>query len=135
MAQGKTGFARQFLEEALELAKSVHGEGSGLAALPALPMAEMLYECDNTGEAALLVEQYLPAVRQWGFVDQLAFGYLVRARLEVMRGDVAAALSGLREGPLVAIDWRLKRRLGFDVTERGRIGGKMGPIGGRGRRG
>src|SRR3546814_2404996 len=25
MAQGKTGFARQFLEEALELAKSVHG--------------------------------------------------------------------------------------------------------------
>src|SRR3546814_1882782 len=51
MAQGKTGFARQFLEEALELAKSVHGEGSGLAALPALPMAEMLYECDNTGRS------------------------------------------------------------------------------------
>src|SRR3546814_8736352 len=87
MAQGKTGFARQFLEEALELAKSVHGEGSGLAALPALPMAEMLYECDNTGEAELLVEQYLPAVRQWGFVDQLASGYLVRARLAAMRGD------------------------------------------------
>src|SRR3546814_5558549 len=30
MAQGKTGFARQFLEEALELAKSAHGEGPGL---------------------------------------------------------------------------------------------------------
>src|SRR3546814_10701308 len=108
MAQGKTGFARQFLEEALELAKSVHGEGSGLAALPALPMAEMLYECDNTGEAELLVEQYLPAVRQWGFVDQLASGYLVRARLAAMRGDVASALSGLREAHLVAIECGLR---------------------------
>src|SRR3546814_16580532 len=56
MAQGKTGFARQFLEDALELAKSVHGEGSGLAALLAFPMAEMLYECAHTGGADLLCE-------------------------------------------------------------------------------
>src|SRR3546814_12138710 len=60
MAQGKTGFARQFLEEALELAKSVHGEGSGLAALPALPMAEMLYECETPGEAETLFDPYPP---------------------------------------------------------------------------
>src|SRR3546814_21146897 len=51
MAQGKTGFARQFLEEALELAKSVHGVGSGLDALPELQKAEKLYECNKTGEA------------------------------------------------------------------------------------
>src|SRR3546814_2188580 len=42
--QGKTAFARQFLEQALALAQSIQGEGSGLAALPALPLSELLYE-------------------------------------------------------------------------------------------
>src|SRR3546814_13301075 len=109
MAQGKTGFARQFLEEALELAKSVHGEGSGLAALPALPMAEMLYDCDNTGEAELLVEQYIPAVRHWGCVDALAAGSFVRARLAGLRGVVGSYLSGVGEAGWGRVVWGFNR--------------------------
>src|SRR3546814_16531552 len=89
-------------------------------------MAEMLYECDNTGEAELLVEQYLPAVRQWGFVDQRASGYLVRARLAAMRGDVASALSGLREAHLVAIECGLTHLRAFIVGEHVRQLGKSG---------
>src|SRR3546814_16771134 len=89
-------------------------------------MAEMLYECDNTGEAELLVEQYLPAVRQRGFVDQLASGYLVRARLAAMRGDVASALSGLREAQPVAIECGLVRLRAFVVAAQG-IGTASGP--------
>src|SRR3546814_1636426 len=78
--------------------------------------------------AELLVEQYLPAVRQWGFVDQLASGYLVRARLAAMRGDVASALSGLREAHLVAIECGLNRLRAFVVAEQVRILVKSGQI-------
>jgi LuxR family maltose regulon positive regulatory protein len=128
MAQGKTQFARQFLEESLELAKSIQGDGSGLAALPALPMAELMYECGQLEEAGQLVERYMPSVRQWGFVDQLASGYLVRARLATARGDVAAALSGLQEAHVVAIECGLDRLRAFVVAEQVRILIKAGHI-------
>src|SRR3546814_15425328 len=38
MAQGKTAFARKFPEQAMALAQSIQGEGSGLDALPALQL-------------------------------------------------------------------------------------------------
>src|SRR3546814_17335791 len=97
MAQGKTAFARQFLEQALALAQSIQGEGSGLAALPALPLSELLYECGELAMAGNLAERYLPTIRQWGFIDQLASGYLVRARLDAARGDTPEAPPGLAE--------------------------------------
>ena len=128
MAQGKTQFARQFLEESLDLAKSIQGEGSGLAALPALPMAELLYECGELERAGQLVERYLPTVRQWGFVDQLASGYLVRARLTAARGDIPSALSGLQEAHLVAIECGLDRLRAFVVAEQVRILIKAGQV-------
>jgi LuxR family maltose regulon positive regulatory protein len=92
--------ARQFLTEAHALAIDMEGQISGLAALPALPLAELHYECGELEEAARLVDSYLPSIRQWGFVDQLASGYLVRARLAAAEGDYASALSGLEEAHL-----------------------------------
>jgi LuxR family maltose regulon positive regulatory protein len=128
MAQGKTEFAWQFLDESLELAQSIQGEGSGLAALPALPLAELLYECGDLEKAGMLVERYLPAVRQWGFVDQLASGYLVRARLAAARGELQSALSGLQEAHLVAIECGLDRLRAFVVAEQVRILVKNGQL-------
>jgi LuxR family maltose regulon positive regulatory protein len=128
MAQGKTPFARRFLEEALEHAQARAGVGSGLAALPALPLAELLYEAGELDAAAEQVEQHLPAARQWGFVDQLASGYLVRARLAFAKGDTVSALSGLEEAHLVAIECGLDRLRAFVVAEQVRILVKSGQL-------
>lgn len=128
VAQGKTEMARQSLEEALELAISMQGKGSGLAALPAMPLAELNYECGNIDRALQLVEQYLPYIRQWGFVDQLASGYLVRAQLAAAAGDVNGALAGLEEAHLVAIECGIDRLRAFVLSEQIRILIKSGQI-------
>ena len=128
VAHGKTPFARRFLEESLALAEAREGKGSGLAALPALPLAEILYDAGDFERAGELVDCYLPTVRQWGFVDQLASGYLVQARLAFARGDAAQALSGLEEAHLVAIECGLDRLRAFVVAEQVRILIKTGQV-------
>lgn len=75
MVRGKTAQARRLLEEGLALAESRGGKGSGLAAVPGLPLAEVMYDMSELGRAAELIELYLPVVRVWGYVDQLASGY------------------------------------------------------------
>jgi len=121
VAQGKTQMARQYLTEAHTLAISMEGQVSGLAALPALPLAELHYECNELDQAARLVEGYLPSIRQWGFVDQLASGYLVRSRLAAAEGDYASALSGLEEAHLVAIECGLDRLRALVISEQVRM--------------
>jgi LuxR family maltose regulon positive regulatory protein len=128
VAQGKTQMARQFLTEAHTLAVDIEGQISGLAALPALPLAEIHYECGQLAEAARLVEEYLPSIRQWGFVDQLASGFLVRARLAAAEGDLASALSGLEEAHLVAIECGLDRLRALVISEQIRMLVKMGHL-------
>jgi len=128
VAQGKTQMARQFLTEAHTLAIDIEGKVSGIAALPALPLAEILYECGELDDAARLVEGYLPSIRQWGFVDQLASGYLVRARLAAAEGDYASALSGLEEAHLVAIECGLDRLRALVISEQVRMLVKLGQL-------
>ena len=128
VAQGKTPMARQFLIEAHTLAVEMDGQVSGLAALPALPLAEILYECGDLEEAGRLVEAYLPSIRQWGFVDQLASGFLVRARLAAADGDYASALSGLEEAHLVAIECGLDRLRALVISEQIRMLVKLGQL-------
>ena len=128
MVQGKTETARDMLREALALAQSIQGEGSGLAALPALPLAELLYNEGNLEEARTLVDGYLATVRQWGFVDQLAAGHLIKARLLSADGDLKGALAGLAEAHLVAIECGLDRLRAFVVSEQVRMLLKNGQI-------
>lgn len=128
MAQGKIPLARRFLEEAFALAVEIHGAGSGLAALPALPLAELLYDAGDLEQAAELADQYLPVVRQWGFSDQMASGYLVSARLRAARGDLSSALSTLNDAHLVAIECGLDRLRSFVVAEEVRLLIKAGQI-------
>jgi LuxR family transcriptional regulator, maltose regulon positive regulatory protein len=128
VAQGKTQMARQFLTEAHSLAMDMEGQVSGLAALPALPLAELLYECGELEDAGRLVEGYLPSIRQWGFADQLASGFLVRARLAAADGDLASALSGLEEAQLVAIECGLDRLRALVLSEQVRMLVKAGHL-------
>ena len=117
VAQGKTQMARQFLLEAHTVASRMDSQISGLASLPALPLAEIYYECGDLAAAANLVETYLPTIRQWGFVDQLASGFVVRARLAAAEGDLPSALSGLEEAQLVAIECGLDRLRALILSE------------------
>lgn len=128
VAQGKTQMARQFLLEAHELASELDGQVPGLAALPALPLAEIYYECGDLERAGDLVERYLPSIRQWGFVDQLASGYIVRARLAAAEGDFQGALSGLEEAQLVAIECGLDRLRALILSEQVHMLVKIGHI-------
>ncbi len=128
VAQGKTQMARQYLTEAHNLAIEIEGENSGIAALPGLPLAELHYECGELTEAARLVEDYLPSIRQWGFVDQLASGYLVRSRLAAAEGDMASALSGLEEAQIVAIECGLDRLRALILSEQVRMLVKSGKL-------
>ncbi len=120
-AQGKTDAAQEMLEGALALAKSIPGRGAGLAALPALPLAEILYDRGDLATARLLIDQHLPSARQWGFVDQLAAGHIVRARLLDADGDLDGALKALDETHLVAIECGLARLRAYVVGEQVRM--------------
>jgi LuxR family transcriptional regulator, maltose regulon positive regulatory protein len=128
VAQGKTQMARQFLEEAHALSSKMEMQISGLAALPALPLAEIHYECGELEKAGELVERYLPSIRQWGFVDQLASGFIVRARLAAAEGDFQSALSGLQEAYLVAIECGLDRLRALILSEQVHMLVKAGQI-------
>lgn len=128
MTQGKTAISRRFSEEALASAVARNDEIPGLAALPALPFAELLYEMGELDQANELVERYLPGIRHWGLVDQLASGYLVRARLAFAKGDSVAALAGLDEAHLVAIECGLDRLRAHLTSEQVRILVKSGRI-------
>lgn len=121
VAMGKTQSAMQFLLEAQEIAAERDSEVRGLSALPSLPLAEILYDFNELEEAATLVERYLPSIRQWGFVDQIASGYLVRARLAAANGNFADAVEGLREAHLVAIECGLDRLRALVISEQVRI--------------
>lgn len=128
VAQGKTTTAMQFLQEAQDTAALREEQVPGLAALPSLPLAEISYERGDLDEARRLVDKYLPSIRQWGFVDQVASGYLVRARLAAAKGDLTTALSGLQEAHLVAIECGLDRLRAMVVSEQVRALIKNGQL-------
>ena len=121
MAQGKTDAAQLMLAEALAKAQSILGPGSGLASLPGLPLAEWHYDRGELEQARALVDAHLPSARQWGFVDQLAAGHIVKARLLADDGDLAAALKALDEAQLVAIECGLDRLRAYVVGEQVRM--------------
>ncbi|MBA4095042.1 MAG: helix-turn-helix transcriptional regulator, partial [Candidatus Accumulibacter sp.] len=121
-AQGKVSTAEQLLREALTFAQSfVIGQGKGIAALPALPLAELLYDCGKLDEARALVDAYLEPAREWGFADQLAAGHIVRARLIFDKGDLVAAMKALDETQLLAIECGLDRLRAYAVAEQVRM--------------
>lgn len=128
VVQGKTPVARSYLEEALSYAEARLGPGSSVAAVPALPLAELLYDADELDRASELLDRYLPVIRQWGMVDEVAAGFITRARLTFARGDVVQALAGLEEAHLIAIECDLERLRALVVAEQVRILVRTGQV-------
>ncbi len=78
---------RTGLDEAVRLT----GEGSRLAAMPALLLAELCYEQNRLDEARLLTGRYLDVAGGIGIVEQLVAGYVTAARLAWAAGHAAGA--------------------------------------------
>ncbi|MHC8380499.1 LuxR C-terminal-related transcriptional regulator [Pseudomonas sp. LB3P14] len=117
-ALGNSDAAINALEEGLEEAIRYGGERSALSALPALPLAGILYERNELTRARQLLDDSLPVVSEFGFVDQLLAGYLTQSRMLQAAGDNEGARQALDSGMSVALDRGLERLRMFIVAER-----------------
>jgi LuxR family maltose regulon positive regulatory protein len=113
---GKTDAATTALEQGLVEAVRYGGINSDLAALPGLPLGEVLYETNQVERAAQIVRDTLPFATELGFVDQLRAGFVTRARICRARGDRTGAFSALDQAMTIAIERGLER-LQFAVVE------------------
>jgi LuxR family maltose regulon positive regulatory protein len=120
-AAGKTAAARRALEQGLEAAVRFGGINSGLSALPALPLAELVYELNDVAYASQLVDGHLGGAREWGFLDQLIAGHTVRARLMHASGALPAAHATLDAGMAIAQECGLERLALQMTAERVRL--------------
>lgn len=115
---GRTDAARRMLEQGLEEGIRCGGPHSFLAAVSALPLAEVAYECNELDRTEELLAGALPAAREFGFSCQLTSGFLTLARLKNARGDLPQALWVLDEGLRMALERRLERLRLALVAER-----------------
>lgn len=120
-AVGKVDAARAMLEDALAMSRTLPAGTSGLSALPGLPLAELHYDLGEFAEARALIDENLSAARSWGFVDQLAAGYIIQARLLATEGDLQGADKVLDEAHLLALEHGLDRLRAYVVGEQVRI--------------
>jgi LuxR family maltose regulon positive regulatory protein len=106
---GRTAAARRALEQGLKAGISYGGAHSSLAALPALPLAEIAYEANEIDYASQLLENALPYADELCFVDQLMPGHLTQARIYEAQGDTSAAFNALEQGLCIATERKLER--------------------------
>jgi LuxR family transcriptional regulator, maltose regulon positive regulatory protein len=115
---GRTDAALSALEKGLSESARFAGHSPALAALPGLPMSELLYECNDLERAQELINTAMPFANELGFVDQLLSGYITSARLKHARGDLTGAQHTLDEGMGVAMARKLERLRLAIVAER-----------------
>ena len=97
LLMGQTEAAGKALQRGLDIAHGIAGAGSPLAAVVALPLAELQYERGDLGAARQLLDGHLAHATEHGFVDQLIAGWITRARLLALDDDLGAALRVLEE--------------------------------------
>lgn len=102
LLRGETESAAALLKNALETAVSISGRASAFPSTVALTLAEALYVQNDVQSADALLDEYLPWATDVGYVDQLISGYLTRARIQRIRGDVDAALETLQAAEAIA---------------------------------
>jgi len=100
--RGDTEQAISSLESAVATAQAISGASSVLAAMPALLLAEILYEGNDVERAEELVRQFAVKAETQGFVDHLVAFHVTRIRLSVLRGDYLEAAGNLRQGQSLA---------------------------------
>ncbi|MGI4960020.1 MAG: LuxR C-terminal-related transcriptional regulator [Janthinobacterium lividum] len=121
MATGKLGEAIAALERAYDQGVRLAGEGSSMAALAALPLAEALYERNDLKRASELIEKHIDKARSLSFADQLISGFLTRARICQARGDINGALRAVEDGIKLGLERNLERLRVTMVSEKIRL--------------
>lgn len=119
-ARGELDAANRIYRQALETAEALHGVGTPLAAMPALLLAELLYERNELDEARAIYEVYARETPQLGFVDNLIASVVIGARLAFLDSDVQRADDILRSGHASAIRFRFSRLSAAILCERSR---------------
>lgn len=109
LASGKLDQGIEALERGYGQAVRIAGEGSALAAIPALPLAEALYERDDLDRASALIERHMEQARKLCFADQLISGYVTRARIQFVRGDIDGCLQTIDESIRTGLERNLPR--------------------------
>jgi LuxR family maltose regulon positive regulatory protein len=115
---GRTDAAMRALEHGLAEGIRFAGLHSALAALPALPLSELLYESNELDRARQLLDDTLPYATDLGFVDQLMAGFITQARMKRASGDAAGAYCALDDGMAIAAERGLERLRLAVVAER-----------------
>ena len=122
-ATGAMAAASVLLESALaDCARA----GPALAAMAALPLAEIALERHDLHRATSLLDEYLPAGQAFGSADHLISGHLTKAGLAVGRGDAGRALAGLDVAVRLALDLKHERFRIAAATSRIRLLLQMG---------
>ena len=112
--------ARQIYEGAFATAIDVVGRANPTTAIPALHLAEILYEFDDIPGAQKLIDEFLPLATQTGLVDQLVAGYQTKVRIAALE-STQAALRVLDEGEEISVSREFDRLNAFLVADRIRI--------------
>ncbi|MBY0509177.1 MAG: LuxR C-terminal-related transcriptional regulator [Rhodospirillaceae bacterium] len=117
---GNLDKAQAIFAAAFDTAVDVVGRSNPTTALPALHLAELLYERNDIETSKALVDEFLPLATQTGLVDQLVAGYQTRVRIAAL-SSTAEALQALDEGQEIAISRQFERLNAFLVADRVRI--------------
>ncbi len=117
---GQLDRARWIYEGAFATALDVIGANNPATAIPALHLAELVYELNDIDRAAALIDEFLPLSTKIGLVDQLVAGYQTKVRLAALDSP-QAALRVLDEGEEIAMTREFDRLNAFLVADRIRI--------------
>src|SRR5690606_31232705 len=100
--RGDTARAVEGLRAAMAIAEYVEGRATPLQAMPAMLLAEILYECNDLPGAEALLDQLGPLPGRLGFVDNLSAWFVTRWRISQRRGDLERARGLIAEGETCA---------------------------------
>jgi LuxR family maltose regulon positive regulatory protein len=97
LEQLRLSAAKRLALDALEMARTVCGLDTGLAALPASIVAQVLYEHGSLYEAEACIRGRLRVINAFGILDCASRAYLVLARIAMHQGRDVIAGSILQE--------------------------------------
>lgn len=115
---GEIDLAEQTYRRALLSAEHLHGASSKLASMPAMMLAELLYEQGSLKQAESLLERYHRTPAEFGFVDNAIARFVTGARLARHRGDAPAADAVIDAGMHIAHKHHFRRLLAHLLAER-----------------
>lgn len=112
--------AKAIFTTALDTAVNLVGRTSPTTAIPALHLAELIYERNDIDGATALIDEFLPLGTQIGLVDQLVAGFQTKLRLLAL-GSTVAALDVIEQGQEIATARSFERLSAFLIADRVRL--------------